>query len=216
MCGGILDDYRRRLPHYYSDIADGLTCKTVSAALFMFFATFCSTVALGAVISDNTKCDNAQAGANCEKGSSYLGVTEYLLINCVAGMLHSVLGCQALLVLRPTGPITAFLSILFNISVSFNLDFRRYLALTGIFVSLYMTIIASFEVSRLIRHLTRFLHEIFAFFVSEGPSRTHAAVPTSHSCTRYARTHAAVTKPARFAASTSRTGSPGRWGASRT
>ena len=40
ICGGVLRDYRRRLPMYWSDIKAGMTLKTVSAALFMFWATF--------------------------------------------------------------------------------------------------------------------------------------------------------------------------------
>ena len=92
VCGGIMDDYKRRLPHYASDISMGWTRKTISSALFMFFATFASTVALGVVIKRNTKCDSDMAAAGfCadEDGSSYLGVTEYLAMNSVAGMLHA-------------------------------------------------------------------------------------------------------------------------------
>ena len=41
----------------------------------------------------------------------------------------------------------------------------RYFAWTGIFVGFYMTIVASFELSRWIKSLTRFTYDIFAFFV---------------------------------------------------
>jgi hypothetical protein len=163
--GGVLDDYKRRLPWMRSDFADALTRKTISSALFMFFATFASTVALGVVIKRNTKCGDVEFFTDCPEGGSYLGVTEYLLVNSLAGMLHALLGCQPLLVLRPTGPITAFVSLLFNVSKSLELPFLPFLACTGIFVGLYMTVIAAFELSRFIKLLTRFLHDIFAFFV---------------------------------------------------
>ena len=120
--GGVMDDYRRRFPLYRSDIADSMTRKTISSALFMFFATFASTVALGVVIKRNTKCDATVAKYNdCridtdDAPNSFLGVTEYLLMNSLAGMAHSLLGCQPLLVLRPTGPITAFISLLFAVA----------------------------------------------------------------------------------------------------
>eukprot|EP01059_Diplonema_ambulator_P015316 TRINITY_DN26425_c0_g1_i1.p1 TRINITY_DN26425_c0_g1~~TRINITY_DN26425_c0_g1_i1.p1 ORF type:complete len:555 (+),score=153.62 TRINITY_DN26425_c0_g1_i1:34-1665(+) len=149
--GGVADDYRRRLPYYWSDVVDGCHMKSVSSALFMFFATFFSTVALGVLIQDNT--DKA------------IGTEEYLLMNSIAGMLHALLGCQPLLVLRPTGPITAIITTLHSLSSSFDLDFHQYLAATGIFVGLYMTLVAGFEMSRWIAHLTRYTHEIFAFFV---------------------------------------------------
>eukprot|EP00935_MAST-01C_sp_MAST-1C-sp1_P000089 g89.t1 len=166
MFGGVIDDYKRRMPHYASDISDSFTRKTISGALFMFFATACSTIALGVVIKKATACPaNAPAIANCKAGSSYLGVTEYMVMNAVAGMVHALLGCQPLLVLRPTGPVTAFLTLVFNCAVSMNLNFSALLACTGIFIGIYMGIIAAFEISNYTALLTRFIHDIFAFFV---------------------------------------------------
>eukprot|EP01060_Flectonema_neradi_P024369 TRINITY_DN3312_c0_g1_i3.p1 TRINITY_DN3312_c0_g1~~TRINITY_DN3312_c0_g1_i3.p1 ORF type:complete len:552 (+),score=62.18 TRINITY_DN3312_c0_g1_i3:35-1690(+) len=149
--GGIIDDYKRRLPHYASDITDGLTLKTISSSLFMFFATFFSTVALGVIIQDNT--------------DKKIGTEEYLIMNSVAGMLHALFGCQPMLVLRPTGPITAIITTLHSLSKTFDVDFHQYLGATGIFVGIYMIIVAGFEMTRWIKYLTRYTHEIFAFFV---------------------------------------------------
>ena len=41
--------------------------------------------------------------------SKVIGINEYLIMNSFSGMLHSVIGTQPLLVLRPTGPITLLL-----------------------------------------------------------------------------------------------------------
>ena len=86
-------------------------------------------------------------------------------MNSVAGMTHALLGCQPLLVLRPTGPITAILLKLCVLADALGLDFWQYLGATGVFVGFYMTVVAGLEMSRWIKHLTRFTHEIFAFFV---------------------------------------------------
>jgi hypothetical protein len=149
--GGVFDDYRRRLPHYWKDIQQGLTPKTLSSALFMFFATFFSTASLGALIQKQT--------------NKRVGLEEYLLMNSIAGMTHSLLGCQPLLVLRPTGPITAIMGMLNTYADQYDVDFFEYLAATGVFVGLYMTIISATEFCAMIKHLTRFTHDIFAFFV---------------------------------------------------
>eukprot|EP01063_Lacrimia_lanifica_P028716 TRINITY_DN4241_c0_g3_i1.p1 TRINITY_DN4241_c0_g3~~TRINITY_DN4241_c0_g3_i1.p1 ORF type:complete len:571 (+),score=203.23 TRINITY_DN4241_c0_g3_i1:61-1773(+) len=149
--GGVLDDYRRRLRSYPDDLKSGLDLKTLSSALFMFFATFFSTVALGVMVEDKT--DGA------------IGTEEYLLMNSLAGMLHALLGCQPLLVLRPTGPITLIITTLYSIADSFGVAFHPLLALTGVFVGFYMILVAGFELSRWILYLTRYTHEIFAFFV---------------------------------------------------
>lgn len=41
--GLVIDDFRRRLPLYPSDLRDGLNGKALASCLFMFFATFSST-----------------------------------------------------------------------------------------------------------------------------------------------------------------------------
>jgi hypothetical protein len=78
--GGVIDDYRRRLPNYGKDITQGITPKTLSSALFMFFATFFSTASLGALIQKAT--------------NKRIGLEEYLLMNAIAGMTHALFGCQ--------------------------------------------------------------------------------------------------------------------------
>ena len=117
-----------------------------------FFATFMSTVALGVKIQVDLK--------------NRLGVSEYLMMNSIAGMVHALLGCQPMLILRPTGPITLILTLLGKLADGvFQVDYFQLLAWTGFFVAFFMTIVAAFEISRFIARLTRFTHEIFAFFV---------------------------------------------------
>lgn len=78
---------------------------------------------------------------------------------------QSLLGCQPLLVLRPTGPITAITIKLSTIADTLHLDFNQYLAATGVCIGLLMAVCACLELSRHIRRVTPFTHEIFAVFV---------------------------------------------------
>ena len=116
LCGGVRDDGRRRARHCAADWTTGFAwfSKTLSASLFMFFATFFSTVALGVLISRLT--------------SQRIGLSEFLLMNSVAGAAHALLGAQPLLILRPTGPITAIVSKLSDLADAFDLDFYQYRA----------------------------------------------------------------------------------------
>ena len=57
-----------------------------------------------------------------------IGLSEYLLANSVFGMLHAVFGAQPLLVLRPTGPITAITIKLSDIADRLGLAVRRDIA----------------------------------------------------------------------------------------
>jgi len=153
-CGGVINDYRRRFTaeRLKSDwVGDAATSKTVSAALFMFFATFTSTLALGEAINTSTK--------------GLIGLNEYLMMNSAAGMLHAVLGCQPLLVLRPTGPVTLLFSKLVGIATDYALPFWPFFAWTGIFVGVLMILIAAFELSRYFDYVTSFVDSIFATFI---------------------------------------------------
>eukprot|EP00469_Lotharella_globosa_P000455 CAMPEP_0167798886 /NCGR_PEP_ID=MMETSP0111_2-20121227/16632_1 /TAXON_ID=91324 /ORGANISM="Lotharella globosa, Strain CCCM811" /LENGTH=551 /DNA_ID=CAMNT_0007693499 /DNA_START=53 /DNA_END=1708 /DNA_ORIENTATION=+ len=126
--------------------------KTLSAASVMFLATFCSTVALGSCIARHTE--------------GRIGLSEYLLMNGIAGMAHALLGCQPLLILRPTGPITLILTQLYALSKLVEVDFFTLVAWTGVGVASWMTAIAGLELSRHIAMLSCFAHDVFAVFVS--------------------------------------------------
>lgn len=117
----------------------------------MFFATFTSTLALAYHIQTDT--------------SGAMGVTEYMVMNAVSGVIYAALGCQPYVVLRPTGPITMLITMLYSISQSIGFDFNSLLATTGLCVGLLMILVAGTELSRFIGHLTRFTCDVFAVFV---------------------------------------------------
>jgi len=176
-CSGIIHDYRRRFtPELLrSDwITDAFNTKTVSSALFMFFATFTSTLALGEAIFESTK--------------GMIGLNEYLMMNSAAGMLHAVFGCQPLLVLRPTGPVTLLFEKLTHVSTAWELPFWPFFAWTGIFVGLYMLAIAAFNLSKYFKYVTAFTDGIFATFIGfiyindglQGMVRTWQSAERSH------------------------------------
>lgn len=134
-CGGIADDCKRRSRHCLTDYLDGIRHwqKTLAASVFMFFATFFSTVALGALVQKTT--------------GGRIALFEYLLMNSCAGVVHSIVGSQPLLVLRPTGPITAIMQKLSDLADQLELDFYLYFAATGACVGLLMAVVASLEVT---------------------------------------------------------------------
>lgn len=150
-CGGVIRDYRERLPYTLSDFTDGVSWKTLSAALFMFCATFASTVALGDVAFRET--------------DGMVGITEYLMLQGVSGVLHSLFSACPLPILRPTGPITAFMIDLYQLSSYIGVGYYALLSWVGFWVGLFLILIALFDLSVYISLCTRFLHDIYAVFV---------------------------------------------------
>lgn len=150
---GILFEIRQRRAYCWADYMTALRhpSKTLAAALFMFFATLFSTVALGHLIEKRTKYR--------------MGLSEYLTMNAISGVTHALIGTQPLLVLRPTGPITAITVKLADVADSFGYDFHQFMAATGLCVGLLMAISAATQISRHIKRLTPFTHDVFACFV---------------------------------------------------
>eukprot|EP00440_Ansanella_granifera_P034640 gb/GFBE01037580.1/.p1 GENE.gb/GFBE01037580.1/~~gb/GFBE01037580.1/.p1 ORF type:complete len:546 (+),score=93.58 gb/GFBE01037580.1/:1-1638(+) len=152
--GGIRDDVARRLPWYGSDWIDGFKGgpKILTATLFMFCACLAPGIAFGAYF------DQVSGGSS--------GVVEYLVTQSISGIVFALISGQPLVILRPTGPITVFISQLYGIATSLNVPFLVAQAWTGIFVGLYMIIIAVSDGCAAIRHCSRFTQDMFGFFVS--------------------------------------------------
>jgi solute carrier family 4 (anion exchanger) protein 1 len=125
MFAGVFEEYNRRWPHMFSsDYYDFFLSpsKTLSASIFMFFATIFSTIALGAHLSE--------VGDYGE----YIGVGEFLVMNSLSGLYFSVVSCQPLMILRPTGPITLIIENIIIISEKYSINFWHLLACIGYFV----------------------------------------------------------------------------------
>lgn len=152
--GGIRADVARRLSWYRSDWVDGIFggTKIFTAGLYMFFACLAPGIAFGAYFDQHSG------------GKS--GVVEYLVTQSVSGVIFAIISGQPLVILRPTGPITVFISQLYTISTSMGIPFLVAQAWTGIFVGTYMILIAVTDSCAAIRYCSRFTQDMFGFFVS--------------------------------------------------
>ena len=100
-----------------------------------------------------------------KRTNNRIGLSEYLAMNALAGVLHALIGAQPLLVLRPTGPITAITGKLADVADRFGIDFHQFMAATGLCIGFLMALAAATQVSRHIKRLTPFTHDVFACFV---------------------------------------------------
>lgn len=126
--------------------------KTISASVLTFVSLLMSIIALGEI-------------ANCTTHGA-IGIHEYLLMNSVAGIIHTLIGCQPLLVLRSSCLVTVILGSIYQHSQMLDVPFYPFLAWIGVFVGALLLIIALFELSDYMRVITRFTQDTFSFFVS--------------------------------------------------
>jgi len=149
---GIRRDVKARLPYYKSDIADGVSVKSVSAVLYLFFACLAPAVAFGSVQGTTTK------GA--------IGAVEYVASTAVCGVVYALMSAQPLTIIGSTGPVLAFTSVLYGLATKLGVPFLPLYAWTGLWSSLYLFLGALFSTSNGVTLLTRFTDEIFSNLIS--------------------------------------------------
>jgi mannitol/fructose-specific phosphotransferase system IIA component (Ntr-type) len=155
LCGGLLDDIRRRLPHYTSDFRDGLHPKCIASTLFLFFACMAPAVTFGGILADLS--DN------------YIGAIEMIAASALCGIIFALLSGQPLIILGGTGPLLIFTVILYRLCkdlLGLGDLFLEVRVWVGFWTALFLVILAVTDASCLMRFFTRFTDEIFAALIS--------------------------------------------------
>ncbi len=150
--GGLLEDLRRRRPHYVDDFRQGLHPKVLASTLFLFFACLANAVAFGglsAVVTGGT-----------------IGTTEMIVATAIGGIAFALFSGQPLTILGGTGPIVIFTGLLYVTCEQLELPFLATYAWTGIWSALLLVVCAVTDASVLMRHFTRFTDEIFAALIA--------------------------------------------------
>lgn len=152
LAGGLLNDVRRRLPHYRQDFIDGLHPKCVSSIIFLYFACLAPSVMFGGVMAKLTD------------GS--IGVVEMLAATALCGVTYALLSGQPLAMLGGTGPMLIYTMLLFRLCVDLKLPFLPTYAWVGLWSAGMTLLLAVTDASCLMRYFTRFTNEIFAALIS--------------------------------------------------
>jgi len=150
--GGLIDDVRRRAPHYAGDFRDGLHTKCLASTLFLFFACVAPAVTFGGIMGQLT--------------GNQIGAIEMLVASAVCGIVYALFSGQPLIILGGTGPLLVFTAILYRLCVDLQIPFLPTYTWVGLWTSLLLLVLAATEASCLMRYFTRFTNEIFAALIS--------------------------------------------------
>jgi mannitol/fructose-specific phosphotransferase system IIA component (Ntr-type) len=154
LCGGLIADIRRRLPHYTSDFRDGLHSKCLASTLFLFFACLAPAVTFGGIMAELT--DN------------YIGATEMIIASAFCGIVFAMVSGQPLIILGGTGPLLIYTWLLYVLCGHLGLaeHFLEVRAWVGLWTGLILVVLSVTDASCLMRYFTRFTDEIFAALIS--------------------------------------------------
>ncbi len=149
---GLLDDVRRRLPHYKSDWVDGLSAKSLASTFFLFFACLAPAVAFGGLLSVLTKGE--------------VGAIEMILATTVCGIVYSLFSAQPLTILGSTGPVIIFMGILYALCQQLGIPFMATYAWVGLWTMVFLLLLAIVGACSWIRFFTRFTDDTFAALIA--------------------------------------------------
>ncbi|XP_014613872.1 PREDICTED: anion exchange protein 2 isoform X2 [Polistes canadensis] len=150
--GGIINDIKRRYPHYLSDFTDGLSSSCIAAAIFMYFAALCAAITFGGLMSDKTH--------------NTIGISETLVSGSWTGVIMALFATQPLVIIGTTGPLLLFDESLYKFCKANELEFLTVRVYIGAWMGIIALAIASVEGSVLVRLFTRFTEEIFTGLIS--------------------------------------------------
>jgi HCO3- transporter family len=101
---GLQEDIKRKSPHYKSDFTDGLTVKSLSSIVFLFFACLAPAIAFGGLLGFATY--------------GQMGTIETVGATAIGGVIYALLSAQPLTIIGTTGPLLAFLKVLYDACVT--------------------------------------------------------------------------------------------------
>ncbi|XP_025049306.1 anion exchange protein 2 [Alligator sinensis] len=105
----------------------------------------------------------ARAG---EKTENLIGVSELIISTALQGIIFCLLGAQPLLVIGFSGPLLVFEEAFYTFCRSNGLEYLVGRVWIGLWLVLIVLVMVAFEGSFLVRFVSRFTQEIFAFLIS--------------------------------------------------
>uniref|UniRef100_A0A9L0SMP8 Anion exchange protein n=1 Tax=Equus caballus TaxID=9796 RepID=A0A9L0SMP8_HORSE len=150
--GGLIRDVRRRYPHYLSDFRDALDPQCLAAVIFIYFAALSPAITFGGLLGEKTQ--------------DLIGVSELIMSTALQGVVFCLLGAQPLLVIGFSGPLLVFEEAFFSFCSSNDLEYLVGRVWIGFWLVLLALLMVALEGSFLVRFVSRFTQEIFAFLIS--------------------------------------------------
>ncbi|XP_068429063.1 anion exchange protein 3 [Clinocottus analis] len=150
--GGLIHDIRRRYPHYVSDLKDAVDMQCVAAVIFIYFAALSPTITFGGLLGEKTE--------------GMMGVTELIVSTATLGVIFSLLGGQPLLIIGFSGPLLVFEEAYYKFCQAQGIEYLTGRVWIGFWLIFIVLVIVAAEGSFLVRYISPFTQEIFAFLIS--------------------------------------------------
>ncbi|KAL7055050.1 hypothetical protein AAHC03_024532 [Spirometra sp. Aus1] len=150
--GGLVADLKRRAPHYLSDFTDAIHIQCFASFFFLYFACLAPIITFGGLLSTVT--------------GGYLGTMESIVSGAVVGILYALFSGQPLTIMGSTGPVLVFEGIIYRLCTNNRWAYLSFRFWIGMWTSFLLLIMVAFDLSALVRFITRFTEESFALLIA--------------------------------------------------
>ncbi|XP_041365626.1 sodium bicarbonate cotransporter 3-like isoform X2 [Gigantopelta aegis] len=149
---GLFLDIKRKIPFYPSDFKDAIHIQCIASIIYIFLATLTPNVTFGGMLGKAT--------------DQYMGVMECIFAAAVTGVAFALMSGQPMNILGSTGPMLVLEKIIFDICKDNNWDFLPTRLWIGVWTTGYLLLIVAFDLSALVKYITRFTEESFACLIA--------------------------------------------------
>ncbi|XP_072048031.1 electroneutral sodium bicarbonate exchanger 1-like [Amphiura filiformis] len=150
--GGLVEDIKRRLPHYLTDFTHALHIQCVASFIFMYFACITPVITFGGLLGEATH--------------DYMATLESLLGAAICGIGFALFSGQPLTILGSTGPILVYEKILVSFCDSSGLDYLSFRFWIGLWTAALCIVLVATDMSAMVKYFTRFTEESFSSLIS--------------------------------------------------
>ncbi|XP_041120372.1 anion exchange protein 3-like isoform X2 [Polyodon spathula] len=150
--GGLVKDIKRRYPRYLSDLRDVLHTQCLAAVVFIYFAALSPAITFGGLLGEKTE--------------GMMGVSELIIATSALGVLFSLLAGQPMLIIGFSGPLLVFEEAFYKFCQDHEFEYLTGRVWIGFWLMIIVFIMVAAEGSFLVRYISPFTQEIFAFLIS--------------------------------------------------
>ncbi|KAL3855466.1 hypothetical protein ACJMK2_014677, partial [Sinanodonta woodiana] len=150
--GGLINDVKRKMSWYKSDFTDALHMQCVASFIYLFLAALTPNVTFGGLFGDST--------------DQYIGTMECIVAASLTGVIYALFSGQPLNILGNTGPMHILEGILYSFCKYNGWDFMSFRCLVGLWTAFFLLLLVAFDLSVLVKFITRFTEESFACLIA--------------------------------------------------
>lgn len=148
----IVAEFKRTLGTWWVQEMTNFNLKTLGVTFFCYLACVAPAITFGAVYDGLV--------------GHWLGPTETLVGTAWFGIAYALFAGMPIMINGGTGPVLAFTTVLYNVSMDMDVPFLTFRAWIGVWIFFYMVMAAVFDLNRYVHLATRFTDEIFSMLIS--------------------------------------------------